>query len=598
MDLSKYKSLYLQESGDHLSGVEKGLLELEKDPSKSATVDDLFRHYHSLKGMSASMGYSTIQKLAHAEEDLLDRVRSKKLSVSRAVTDTLLSCLDMLKELIRRVEKDEPLGEEAEIEPFLKMIKETIEGAATIQATPPPPPPPPTPPPSVQAPVQVPVQLPIQAPVPAPAQTPSVEVHPAPESAAPAPELRISNIMKVEGRVFDDLLSTAGDLFMSLSSFKTLSQELRSIEFKDGVFLLGKTVSKLHSNILTARMLPVADLIEGLPRIIRDMSSRSGKTVELKTEGTGISLDRSILENLSAPLVHIIRNSLDHGIETPGEREAAGKPPHGTISIKTFPRKDKVVISVSDDGRGIDIEKVKAKAAAKGVSLERLRTMTDKEAVMLVCLPGLSAAEKVTETSGRGVGMDVVKGAIEAMGGTLRIETSPGKGTAIIMELPKTTSIIKALTVKVSKELFLLPVSRIEKVIETAKDALAGSVFEYNGSNIPLIHLGRALGMEVDERRDSFTVIVVESEAAKEEGEGGKDGRLFGIVVDDFGDEIDAYIKPLTPPMQKLWGVSGIAIMGDGRPVLLVDLAQIIAKAGAGGGVGGGGGAGEDLLEH
>lgn len=556
MDTSKYKALYLSETNEHISGIERGLLALEKAPGDDSAVDSLFRHYHSIKGMSASMGYEPIKRLAHVQEDLLDRIRSKRLAATQAVTTVLLNGLDGLRALLGMVSEDKPF--DLDVEPLVKNIRDIVEGAPAsgVETK------------AVQA-----EKRPAPA---APAEAESKTTAPSGEGVEP--ELKLSNIMKVEGRVFDDLLTTVGDLFMVLSSFKSLSHALRSITFKDGVFLLGKTINKLHQNILSARMLPIRDLTENLPRIIRDISVKSGKSIDLKVFGDDISLDRTILENLSSPIVHIIRNSVDHGIETPAERQKAGKDPVGVITINAYTKIDKVVISISDDGKGIDVEKVKAKAAQKGVRPEELATMSDKAAMMLVCLPGLSAAEKVTETSGRGVGMDIVKSVVEGLGGSLKIDSVYGKGISVTMEMPRTTAIIKTLLVNCGDEIFLAPISMVRKVLEVGTHEIMDSAILYDGESLPVINLGDVLGLDnSSSKREVFTVIVTEWHDRGIEEAGVRS--LVGIQVDDFGDEIDAYIKPLLPPMSKLWGASGITIMGDGRPVFLLDLPAIIAKA-------------------
>lgn len=544
MDTSKYKALYLQESAEHIAGIEKGLLSLEKDVSDAAIIDNLFRHYHSIKGMSASMGYEPIQKLAHAQEDLLDRIRQKQITASAAITSALFQALDGLKSLLKRVEDGAPL--DINIEPLVAMIKDSIENR-TPQA-------------------------------PEARQTPPVAASPA---AAPVPtesELKLPHVMKVEGRIFDELLATVGDLVMALSTFKSASHGSSSIEMKDGVYRLGKYINVLHHGILAARMLPIEDLTEGLPRIIRDMSLKSGKEIELRIEGSDLRLDRAMLEGLGSPLVHIIRNSVDHGIESVAERLRIGKPRSGVITIMAFRKKDRIIITVADDGKGIDVLKIREKARLRGIPPEKLDAMTDKEAIMLVCLPGLSSADVVTETSGRGVGMDVVKGTVEALGGSIVISSTPGVGARIDMELPITTSIIKALLVSVGQELFLMPLSRIERVLEVHKREIADGWFSYDGTRIPIVPLGKAIGMAEEEEQEYYTLIVayVHTNAGIVKDE--NNAMIAGIRVSAFHDEIDAYIRPLQPPITRLWGVSGITVMGDGRTVFLLDLSQILSK--------------------
>ncbi|MBZ0221058.1 MAG: Hpt domain-containing protein [Candidatus Methylomirabilis sp.] len=536
MDTSKYKGIYLHEAKAHLSDIESGLLALERDPTGKETLENLFRHYHSIKGMSASMGYTPIMRLAHVEEDLLDKLRSGKLELSGAMTSALLKCLDLKRELIGKVENDEPL--DLSIDPFLEeLASASNSGQATAHPKPA-------------------ANLPDTA-------------------AAPAGGLRLSNVMRVEGRVFDELLATVGDLFMVLSSFKALTHESRSIEFKDGVHLLGKTIGSLHGSILTARMLPIEDLAAGIPRIIRDLTAGSGKEVSLYAEGMDISLDRAILEGLSSPLVHIIRNAIDHGIEPANERLSKGKLSIGSIKVLAHARKDRAVIEVSDDGRGINREALRKKAAERGIPPEKTAAMPEKELLKLVCLPGLSTAGKVSETSGRGVGMDVVKDAIEGLGGTLEIESEEGKGTKIILELPRTTLITKALIVGIGPERFLLPTSKIEKVIEINSDEIADGTFGYEGVRMPIVSLASLFGLPEKEGGASTLVLVDGSPIL---GQGGG-SRLAALKVESFGAEIDAYVKPLLPPISKLWGASGMTMMVDGSPVFLLDVQQIISRA-------------------
>ncbi len=535
MDTSKYKAIYLQEAKAHLSGIESGLLALERDPSGKETLDTLFRHYHSIKGMSASMGYTPIMRLAHAEEDLLDRLRKGSLALSGALISALLRCLDLKRDLVGKVESGEPL--DASIDPFLE---ELASASRPGQAT---------------------------------AASPSASL----PGIAPGPQagLRLSSIMRVEGRVFDELLATVGDLFMVLSSFRALTHDSRSVEFKDGVHLLGKTIGTLHGSILSARMLPIEDLAAGLPRIVRDLATGSGKEVSLYTEGMDISLDRAILEGLSSPLVHIIRNAIDHGIETGSERIASGKLSMGSIRVRAHARKDRAVIEVSDDGRGIQREALRRKAADRGIPLEKTASMPEKELLKLVCLPGLSTAEEVSETSGRGVGMDVVKDAIEGLGGTLEIESEEGKGTKVVLELPRTTLITKALIVGTGLERFLVPISKIEKVVETSTEEIADGTFGYEGARLPVVPLASIFGLP-EKNGGTTTLVLVDGGLAL--GQGGL-SRLAALKVDSFGAEIDAYVKPLLPPISRLWGASGMTMMVDGTPVFLLDVQQIISRA-------------------
>jgi len=313
MDNSKYKTLYLTEANSHIEGIETRLLALEKSPSDGELIDGLFRHYHSIKGMSASMGYTPIKDLSHAQEDRLSKIRAEKGEATRELITSLFTSLDRLKVFIHRIENNEPLEDREED-----------------------------------------------------TRSPYEEINPAKEQKKTAPgraepPLRLSGMIKVESSVFDELLSNAGELFMILSSFKSLSKKIREIDFKDGVHNLEKTIERLNNRILSARMLPIEDLTGGLPRIVRDMADRGTKAVKLRITGAEISVDRAILDDLASPLVHIIRNAIDHGIEPSEQRAAIGKAEAGTISLKAYEKRERVVIEISDDGRGIDVERIRNK---------------------------------------------------------------------------------------------------------------------------------------------------------------------------------------------------------------------------------------------
>ncbi len=585
MDNEKYRKLYLQEAAAHLEGIERSLLSLEERPADEELVDGLFRHYHSLKGMSASMGYNPIKDLSHAQEERLSGVRKGEAEVTPELIETLFASLDRLKELIGRVERKEPLedrdrdsgmesegpGVDAEearptgqamgrgpgdtaargqapghgpLDKGQKTGKTSSDNGAQAEEPPPA------------------AELPPIAPAPGPGRR-------AARPAAAQPALRLPGMIKVESAVFDELLSSAGELFMILGVFKGLAQKTRDIDLRDGVYNLEKAVKKIHGRIYATRMLPIEDLTGGLPRIVRDIAAKENKSVRLSMKGTEISVDRAILEDLASPLVHIIRNAVDHGIETQEEREVLGKAPTASLNIRAYQKRQRVVIEISDDGRGIDVEKVRARLIDQGMDKDEAAAMSREDLLMAVCRPGLSTAGSVTDVSGRGVGMDVVKEVIEARGGSLRIESEKGGGTAITLELPRTTSIIRTLQVVSGGKELLAPISPIEKVVEIEDPAPEMKTMRYEGKEIPVVNLAAEMGMEPG--RGPGAVLVVE-------GANGENGHV-GIFVDDFGMEMEAYVKSLAPPLTGLWGVSGVTVMGDGRPVFILDIPQITSRA-------------------
>lgn len=531
MDNSQYKALFLHETYDRLSGIEKGLLALENDPWNRAVVDALFRHYHSIKGMCASMGYNTMKEFTHAQEGLLDMMRTMKDKPTEQMLSLLFESFDMLKEMVHRIEDDRPL-DDLDTRQLMEEIGRISSAEKTVPSSKPAPEPP--------------------------------TLH-----GARVPGIRLSKIMKVESGVFDNLLRITGDLLSVLSGLRAIASESGSIEFKEGVHGLGKSVEELHANILSARMLPFTSVTENLPRIVRDIARQGRKEVRLRVEGGDVTLDRAILECMTDPLVHVIKNAVDHGIEDPDERKKMGKPSCGTITVRAYERRDNAVIEVTDDGRGIDPGRLREKAVAMGMDRARVESMSDREVLMLVCMPALTLSSSVTDVSGRGVGMDAVKDMVEGMGGRLEIRSSPGKGTSIVMELPRTAMIIKVLLVAVDAEVFSIPVSRVEKVVEVERDDISDGEMDYEGRRLYLKELGEVMGMEVSERPWPRKVVVVN---------GGGGPKTFGILVDDVIDEMDAYIRPLPQPFTRLWGTAGLTVMSDGRPVFLLDTSQLAAR--------------------
>ncbi|MFZ3071938.1 MAG: Hpt domain-containing protein, partial [Thermodesulfobacteriota bacterium] len=301
MNESPYKALYLQEMSERLSGIEKGLLSLETSNKDKTVVDALFRHYHSIKGMSASMGFEPIKVLAHLQEDALEGFRSAGSFPGKATISILFECLDALRQFLLMVENSEAL--KLDIAPLMKRLKES----ATADNESPP----------------------------RPNAEPAKEI-----PAGIIPSMQISRTMKVDAGVFDSLLKTTGNLLTALSGLKSYSSAVRSIKLKDLAHELEKSIEELNSDILSARMLPFGDLTQNLPRIVRDISARYGKEVDLVVEGADITLDRAILEGMGDPLVHIMKNALDHGIEPVAERKKAGKPERGTITVKASQKKD------------------------------------------------------------------------------------------------------------------------------------------------------------------------------------------------------------------------------------------------------------------
>lgn len=512
MDTSKYKTLFIQEAEEHLGEIVKGTLNLEKDPHQRSLLDDIFRHFHSIKGMAASMGYEAVVTLSHQLEGLIDGLRGQRINPDEETLNTLLNGADILRAMVNDISEDK-------IPEPVTVLAERIDSILSGQ------------------------KKPVERPL------------------TPLPSLAPSTTMKVDGKVFDDIMARVGEVYGVRATLVGTACKIPSQGLREGIHRLGRSLDELHETVLTARMIPLEVLTQGLPRVVRDLSKRMGKEVELSILGEGISLDKAIIESLGDPLIHTIRNAIDHGIEGPEERERLGKSKVGKITIVASRERDGVIVEIGDDGRGIDVEKVKEKALSMGISMDRLKRMTDREILSLICLPGLTLARGVTDTSGRGVGMDAVKVKIEAIRGTLEIDSIPNQGTRVILMLPLSVSIIKVLLVSCEGETFAIPMTKVNKVMDIGKE----------GIDVPLFNLKTALKISPHlhslpmHRGDGKAIVILEVR-----------GKMIGMMVDNLDGEMDAYIKPLPHPINRTKGLSGFTTLGDGRPAFVLEVGGLV----------------------
>ena len=526
MDTSKYKALFLKETGEHISSIETGLLSLESREGTLKTIDTIFRGFHSIKGMSASMGYDDLARVSHTLEDILGRYRKeKRLPAGKAIT-LFLKGVDFLKGMVQVVSDGSEIT--FDIEGFTAMLtghhdKVYDEGQGGTR------------------------------------QLGEPEgVH----------KLDLPKSIKVEGSLFDDLLVVVGELLSIRAGLVEYGDGASEMELEENIHRLGKSLERLYTMILEARMLPVEDLTHNLPRMVRDMSRGCGKEVELSVSGKEIKLDKLVLEKMGDPLIHLVRNAIDHGIEPQVERRKRGKPPKGHLSISVRRRPENVVMEVRDDGRGINLAALREKALKMGIPPDRLEGMSNKELLLMACLPGMSLAKEVTAISGRGVGMDIVKEGVESIGGSMEMDSTEGEGTVIRAYLPLSVSIIKVLMVHFGEEMFALPLAPIIRIVEVESSRLQKSetpVVMHNGDPIPIMSLADLLGMGPSNGGGLRRVVLVDVKKKR-----------VGLEVDGTGEELEAYIKPLPSPLSRMRGVSGVTILGNGRPVFLIDLPSLL----------------------
>lgn len=394
----------------------------------------------------------------------------------------------------------------------------------------------------------------------------------------------MSRTVRVDIGKLDDLMNIVGELVLSHSTITDITEKMRQAgytghlpELQKAAKGLERKLNELQKGVMEIRMIPVGQLYEKMGRIVRKISKEQGKKVDLKTFGADTELDKLIMEDIADPLMHIIRNAIDHGIEPPQERIAAGKGERGLISLSSYQKGNHVVIEVEDDGRGIDVEKVRKKALERGI-ISAADVLTERETIDLIFLPGFSTSETVSDISGRGVGMDVVKNNITAVSGMVDVESSPGKGSRMIITLPITLAIIKALIISTAGRFYALPITSVlESIMLDKKNILTverKEVIQLRESTLPLLRLNRFFRLD-GENKDSDTVFVVVVGVAE---------KRLGIVVDDLLGQQDIVIKSLGSMFEGLRGVSGAADLGDQRTILVLDVSGIIHEATKSGG--------------
>jgi two-component system chemotaxis sensor kinase CheA len=529
VDYHELFQLYMVEAEECLASLEEGLVNLEQRPEDHELIAEIFRAAHTLKGNSSSLGFQSLAQFSHEVEEFLHRFRNGEQHPDGELISLLLRAVDVMNRWLPSLEVgiEHPMtGEQLEVHAELLRFGKS-SAAATI-----------------------------------PAAGDAPDESDDKTSALPAAK----RTMRVEARRMDALLDLVGEISIAAERVRRhveLIPEALRRDALDTVEDQDRLLRDLYDNVMRSRMVPVGPTFRRHLRTVRDLARATGKQVQLVLEGEETEVDMSVVEALSDPLVHMIRNAIDHGIELPETRVAAGKSAIGTITLRASHDRGEIVLRIADDGAGMQRDRIRALAAKAGLQPE---TMSDRELVDLVFRPGFSTADAVTGTSGRGVGMDVVRRNIEKVRGQIVIETTEGKGTVVSVRLPLTLAVIPGFGVRVGGEAFVIPMSAVEECLEQAPPdtSQATGVLHVRGDAIPYVRLRHFFGFEKRVETREIVVVVLHQD------------RRAGLVVDEIYGESQTVIKPLGPLLRGMPGVTGTAVLGSGAVAMVLDPGAVI----------------------
>ncbi len=607
---------FLIESNENLDRLDQELVKLESEPSSKELLGSVFRTIHTIKGSCGFLGFARLEKLAHAGESLLSRLRDGKLSLNTQITSGLLAMVDAVRRMLAAIQASGQDGEEdykSLIDQLARLQGDQVGTAQTlIAAMPAGSPRSPESPAEAEAPKKAEIVSSVAAEndvqnEPAPPSPPNLidetqetsrpttnelvrtegavrtEDAAAPEPAAEShsPQATMETI-RVGVTLLDRLMNLVGELVLARNQLLQFSNSTQDAGFQAVSQRMNLIATELQEEVMKTRMQPIGNIWNKFPRTVRDLAHSCGKEVRLVMEGQDTELDRTIIEAIKDPLTHLVRNSMDHGIEEPETRKRAGKDPTGILTLRAFHEGGQVNIEISDDGAGLNGDRIRLKAIERGlIPAQQAARMPDRDVFNLIFLPGFSTAEKITNVSGRGVGMDVVKTNVEKIGGTVDIQSAPGHGTTVRVKIPLTLAIIPALIATCAGERFAIPQVSLSELVrldagENGKgiELVHGApVYRLRGRLLPLVYLDRELGLKTSAGQEpnceaAINIVVLQA-----------DEQQFGLIVDEITDTEEIVVKPLGKQLKGISAYSGATIMGDGRVALILDVSGLAQKA-------------------
>jgi two-component system, chemotaxis family, sensor kinase CheA len=561
---------FITEAREHLALIESQMLDLERDPQAMEALHSVFRTFHTIKGLAGFLEFRPIRDVAHEVETLLDLARNEKMQLTPPVVDVVLASADYLGSDLNRIEAqlggakaEKPADNRALIQ-RIQVIAKTGDAAELPTAAP------------IEK--QPSLDLHPSEDIPTKSTPPSAVTETKPAAKAPATEngkAPDTSSVRVETAKLDHLLDMVSEMVIaqSLVRHNPLLSGAKDARLLADIAQLSRNTAEVQRITMAMRMVPIGQLFQRTARLIRDLSRKAGKKIVLETSGEDTELDKTIAEELTDPLLHMVRNSVDHGIELPEDRIAAGKSPEARIFLKAYHQAGQVVIEISDDGRGLNRERIFAKAVQNGV-IEADAQLSDAEICQLIFEPGFSTAEKVTDVSGRGVGMDVVRRNVENLRGRIDLQSIPGQGTTFHLRLPLTLAIIEGLVVVVGASRYIVPIFVVREMFRPTPDLLSTVQERHEmalvrGGLLPIVRLHRHFDIPTN-AMDATSGLLVVIEC---------DGKQFCLLVDDLIGKQEVVIKSLGETFKDVRGLAGCAILGDGRVGLILDMEGIYQES-------------------
>lgn len=545
--------VFIEEADEQIALLDRDLVRLETEGDDPELIQEIFRATHTMKGSAAMLGYPHMSELAHSMESLLDGLRNGKISVSAEIIDSLLYGLDILKVL--RDALVSPEKGPTDIGPAVARLESAAETAGSLGDG------------GVTK-----------------AGTAATDREPQTTSAVPDRWIQhIPQSVRVDVKTLDSLMNMVEELVIDRSRISQINRVLESRYAGDELVRdlsqtsghVIKVINELQQDIMQVRMVPIGTLFNSFPRLVRDLAQRQGKKVEFTMEGLETELDRSIIEQIRDPLIHLLRNAVDHGVEEPEKRVADGKPPIALVRLSAFQEGGNIVISMEDDGKGIDVNAVKQKAVTNAIiSADEAARLSMADAINLVFMPGFSTLEKATDVSGRGVGLDVVKTNIDRLSGSVVTESRPGEGTKFMIVLPLTLAVIQGLLVAVHGTVYVMPLASVTETLLIEQREImtirGRNVIRLRNNVIPLVTLDNASGLgkrRADRVGKCFIVVAKDGE------------KSIGVVVDELMEQQEFVVKPLGKFLVDIRGIAGATILGDGQVGLILDVPALIKMA-------------------